>query len=332
MRYEFINSPGVESIDLTGVDIVDGDLVIVGNPELATLNLQSLQTTQYDFVVAGNPELTVLGTTLDAIVDVDIRSLPTDNEELPICQEFAEENDRCACRDGAGGLVQWGQFCPDSVPEPEPEQKKSSASPTLRRLQDPLGKCVCLRNQPTPECTSATLTNIGGPDELCRPDENGAITLGIEIVNNDLVEIIRLDDIIEVGGSIIIEDCPALTTMELNALQHIGGALKVRNTGVRSLNIAAVQTIGEVNDESLVITENADLTTLDATQLTNASGRVLVTDNAVLNIATTQLASTYNIDLEAGFSPAPAPPPPAFGPMSWLKSWLMSWLKPKGGK
>jgi hypothetical protein len=39
--------------------------------------------------------------------------------------------------------------------------------------------------------------------------------------------------------------------------------------------------------------ENADLTTLDATQLTNASGRVLVTDNAVLNIATTQLASTY---------------------------------------
>jgi hypothetical protein len=44
-----------------------------------------------------------------------------------------------------------------------------------------------LRNQPTPECTSATLTNIGGPDELCRPDENGAITLGIEVVNNDLV-------------------------------------------------------------------------------------------------------------------------------------------------
>jgi hypothetical protein len=42
--------------------------------------------------------------------------------------------------------------------------------------------------------------------------------------------------------------------MELNALQHIGGALKVRNTGMRSLNIAAVQTIGEVNDESLVIT------------------------------------------------------------------------------
>jgi hypothetical protein len=73
------------------------------------------------------------------------------------------------------------------VPEPEPEQKKSSASPTLRRLQDPLGQCVCLRNQPTPECTSATLTNIGGPDELCRPDENGAITLGIEVVNNDLV-------------------------------------------------------------------------------------------------------------------------------------------------
>jgi hypothetical protein len=59
MRYEFINSPGVESIDLTDVDIVDGDVIVVGNQELATLNLQSLQTTQYDFVVAGSTAVLV---------------------------------------------------------------------------------------------------------------------------------------------------------------------------------------------------------------------------------------------------------------------------------
>lgn len=138
-----------------------------------------------------------------------------------------------------------------------------------RKLQDQ-GTCSCFPGTTT--CNTAELFNTGGPDILC-DGTDGEITIDIIVQDNPTVVSLDFSNIVEAGANIQIENCPALTTILLGALATVEGRITVTNNGV--------------------------LVNFDAGQLTTVTTGIEVRDNAQLSMSTTQVASTYVVDIQS---------------------------------